>query len=199
MQQVPRPKIVLTFIIAMFGIALILILSIALVIVVNRYLDIPISIEQSLHYVFMLIGSLCLPWITHRFLHAPSADTHTGATPIAIFTSDQPTRWIKTSFYLLTLLLFWGVFGPWTYLFSTIQYLMHMLHRTGLLLLILCMFTLLSTSILAALLHICSRFIAKIHQQQQTWYHWRISLSFSFGLLCFTQLLLNMMMLKFLF
>lgn len=200
MQQPPsgftRP-----FLIAMCAVALILILSIALVITLDKYLAYRISIEQSLHYIFMLIGSFCLPWITQRFLHTPSSNgdvTASQAAPPSL-PNNQHTRKIKFSFYLLAWIVFWGVFGPWSYFIASMGYLSDWLHSNSAILLLIAALTLVTTLVFAGLIQVYSRYILKIDSQQQDWRHWRLSLSFSFGLLCFAQLILNILMLKFLF
>lgn len=56
----------------MGGVAIVLLFSIATVIVSAKYLPQAFSFEQSVHYVFMFIGSVRLPWLTQRFFSSPT-------------------------------------------------------------------------------------------------------------------------------
>ena len=187
------------YLFAMFIIALILLLSIAMVLLSSRYLDQAFSFEQSIHYVFMLLGSSALPWITQRFLHAPQPENIKAHAPTNIeLPQDRGAKTIRACFYLLTLALFWAIFAPWTALMTLMQTLSQWIHSTTALLFIVAIATLMLTCILAGIMALCSRYITKM-TAQPAWRSWQMSLSFAFGLLCFAQISLNMLMLKFLF
>lgn len=201
MQPSPRHTFLIPFLLAMLGIALILLASITLILMLNRYLGMQISFEQSLQIIFMLVGSLCLPWITQRFFKSSPQHPHTALSTSSVPKENsyaQKYRWGKIIAFALALTTFWVILGPWSYVITMLQYLSHWTYHRTALFFFAFVTIVLSSLFLAAILHFFSRYIFKIDSKQQYWNEWCISLSFGLGLLIFAQLLLNIFILKFL-
>lgn len=111
---------------------------------------------------------------------------------------DSRSKLVRALFYLFTLLLFWGIFAPWSYFLGLIWLISSWTNSAGALLLIIALLCVLLCAAFAGLIWLCSAVILKRDRKQYDWHAWNVSLVFSFGLLCFAQLLLNFMMLNFL-